>query len=50
MLRVLRVCREEMEEKRKKVNYGRGGWKREGQKKETAKPKAKREERVTMGP
>lgn len=50
MLRVLRVCAEEMEEKRKKGNYRRRGWKREGQEKETEKPKAKREERVTMGP
>lgn len=48
MLRGLRVCREEMKEKRKKVNYGRGGWKRAGQREETAKSKAKRE-RVAMG-
>lgn len=40
MLRVLRVCREDMEEKRSKINCRRGGWKREGQREETAKREA----------
>lgn len=36
MLRVLRVCREETEEKRDKINHRRGGWEKGGRSEETA--------------